>query len=450
MTSTISALASAVMNKTPVPLSPPARTNTIMSTSGGSSPNGQLRAMESDGVLFSVVAKISEALAGVEWRLYRKRPPTGTETRRKEVLRHPALEVWMHPNRHMSRQRLVETFSQHHALVGEAYLVPARITDGGPPVELWPVRPDRMNPVPHPDDFISGYEYAAPSGERVPLGVEDVICIMRPNPNDPYRGLGPVQALMATLDGARYSAEWNRQFFVNGAEPGGVLSVDGSLSDRDFQRLNYQWNEQHKGVSAAHRVAILENGVTWTANSFTRRDMQFAELMEISDDKILRAFGMSKFMIGIIDDVNRASARAAEYVFGRWTLVPALERIKDALNNSFLPLFGAVGENVEFDYVSPVPEDTEAEDNSLATRARAAAELIAAGFYAPEVQESLGLPRMSFGEPGADKERELLIRVLIGAPTLAQVLLPALGIPIDGSPSDSPPGSPTEEEVSGE
>ncbi|MFD9398350.1 phage portal protein [Streptomyces sp. NPDC060011] len=431
MTTTLRALAS-VLARTPVPFAPPVRAGAYLGQNVRST--GQLRSMEADGTLFAVVAKTSESLAGVNWRLFRKSSKPVADDQRVEVTQHQALKVWDRPNEFMSRQRLVETFMQHHLLTGEAWLLGERVTPNGPPTGLWPVRPDRMQPLADHEEFIVGYEYQAPHGERIQLEKSDVICILRPNPNDHFRGIGPVQSVMSHIDAAKYSAEWNRNFFLNSAEPGGVIEVDTQLSDRDFQRLAAQWNEQHRGVSAAHHVAILENGTKWVPNSYTRRDMQFAELMSIGDDKILKAFAFPKFMLGIVDDVNRANAEASEYIFAKWTLVPALERIKDALNNSFLPMFGAAGSGVEFDYDSPVPEDSASEDTSLATRAAAAAELIGAGFYAPEVQEALGLPAMSFGEPNADRDRELIIKVLTGAPTLAPQLLPLLGIEVPAAP----------------
>ncbi len=44
------------------------------------------------------------------------------------------------------------------------------------------------------------------------------------------------------------------------AEPGGIIEVPTPLSDPDFDQLRDRWNEQHRGVANAHRVAILEHG----------------------------------------------------------------------------------------------------------------------------------------------------------------------------------------------
>jgi hypothetical protein len=65
-------------------------------------------------------------------------------------------------------------------------------------------------------------------------------------------------------------------------------------------------------------------------------------------------------MLGLSEEVNRATAQAAEYVFGKWLIVPRLERIKQALNDEFLPLFGPTTKGLEFDYESPVDDDADA------------------------------------------------------------------------------------------
>src|SRR5205814_2930333 len=117
-----------------------------------------------------------------------------------------------------------EACQQHLDLVGETTFV--LNTVGNIILEMWPVRPDRMQPVKDPKAFMSGWMYQGPDGEDVPLELDQVIQIKLPNPGDPYRGRGPVQAVLADIDAARFSADWNRNFFVNGARPGGVIEVD--------------------------------------------------------------------------------------------------------------------------------------------------------------------------------------------------------------------------------
>src|SRR5207247_667199 len=134
------------------------------------------------------------------------------------------------------------------------------------------------------------------------------------NPMDPYRGLSPILSILPDLDTSRYAAEWSRAFFINSAQPGGILQFDQRLSDGQFNELRDRWAEQHKGVANAHRVAILEQG-KWIDRTISQRDMQFVELRGATADRIREAYGISKTAIGDFEDINRASALAAKAWF---------------------------------------------------------------------------------------------------------------------------------------
>ncbi|MFI5524990.1 phage portal protein [Streptomyces platensis] len=398
----------------------------------------ELHAMGSVGTLFAIVNRTAKAVGAIEWKLWRKAASGRTEDR-TEVTSHAALDLWNKPNPFYTQGVFVEAGAQHKLLTGEQWWVVARDERFNIPLELWPVRPDRMEPVPDADRFISGYMYTGPSGEKVALRVEDVLFNRTPHPWDPYRGIGPVQSLLTDLDATRYSAEWNRNFFLNSAEPGGIIEVPSRLGDAQFSELRERWNEQHKGTANAHRVAILEHG-KWVDRKFTQRDMQFAELRSVSREVIREAFGFPKPMLGTSEDVNRANAEAAETMFARWLVVTEARSMRDTLNSQLLPLFGRTAEGLEFDYVNPVPDDEELQAKTLYAKAQSAHELIQAGGYGPEVLAAVGLPAVSFGQPDADPDRELLIRLVTAAPAaLASTILPLLGIEVPPPPAPAAP-----------
>ncbi len=359
----------------------------------------QLRAMGAVGTLFAIVDRSATAASQVNWRLYRK-APSGHHEDRTEITTHPAIDLWNQPNPFYSRQLFVESLQQHMDLVGESDWVIGRHPASPMPLELWLVRPDRIAPVPHATKFISGWLYHGPDGEKVPLESTDVIQVRRPNPLDPYRGMGPVQSILADVDSTRYSAEWNRNFFLNSAEPGGIVEVPERLSDDEFEEHRQRWAEQHQGIAQAHRVAILEGGMKWVERSFNQRDMQFVELRNVSREVIREAFGFPKPMLGATDDVNRANAEAAEVVFSRWFIGPRLDRIKGALNNQLLPLYGKeAARTLEFDYDDPTPESAEQENAERTSKSSAAQVLVAAGWAPAEVLEVVGLPEMTWVGP---------------------------------------------------
>lgn len=357
-----------------------------------------LEAYGSVGTLFAVVSAIAEATAQQDWYMERVSRDTrrmyGQDSpNRVQLLQHPALDLWNTPNPFMSRHDLVEISTQHLKLTGETYWVIATNPLAPTlPLELWPVRPDRMTPVPDRDKFLAGWVYTAPDGEKVPLDTGQVIQTRLPNPLDPFRGMGPVQALLADLDSVRYSAEWNRRFFMNDATPGGIIEMDDDVSDGQFSKIRDRWYDQHRGVSNSHRVAFLQKA-HWVQMAFSPRDMQFTQLRTVSSDAIREAFRIHKAILGQSDDVNRANADAADYQLAKWNVSPTLSRYAGALNSRLLPLYGTPV-TTEFGYCSPVEEDAATEDAHLAAQTGAYATLVGAGVHPDDAAMTVGLAPM--------------------------------------------------------
>lgn len=466
-----------VRNDTPVSYTPSGRSRgfTLPFMTRGDK-TSQMEAYGQVSTLFSIVDRISNAVSQVEWHLWReatgrRSTATGGEVDRTEVTSHAALDLWNNPNPFMDQNQFVETVEQHYELTGEGWMVLGRDPRSKLPLTMWPVRPDRMAPVPHPTKFIAGYVYTSPDGEQVPLGVDDVIYLRRPSPLDPYRGMGPVQAAMVDLESAKAAAEWNRNFFRNSAEPGGIIEVEKRLTDPEFDEMTQRWREQHQGVSNAHRVAVLEQG-KWIERKYTQKDMQFAELRGVSREVIREAFGIHSHMLGISEDVNKANAYAGEASFGRWIVFNRAQRWKNALNNRLLPMFGAT--DVKFDHDRVVPEDREADDRERTSKAQAAQLLRIAGWEPDDILQTVGLPPMRYAEQEADNNlgngaqgdgggdgattdaeaaralAEIVQKIYLGVDKVvtwdeAREVLRAAGAELGDEPQPRPPGAPAED-----
>lgn len=378
--------------ETPIPYT--GRRSSAFGGNAGPSSSNTLARMGQVGTLFAIVNRTSTACAAPDWALYRK-PKDGKpdpQADRDVVAVHAAAKLWAEPNSFYTRADLVETVQQHIDLAGEGFLVVVKA--GKIPIELWPVRPDRMTPRPDPKKYLVGWEYRGPDGEKIPLGHDEVVQLKMPNPQDPFRGMGPVSALLAELDSSQAAVEWNRNFFQNSAQPGGIIEVPEGLSDDDFHEMTSRWNEQHRGVQNAHRVAIIEHGV-WKDRSFSPRDLDFSALRNLSRDAILEGFGISRATLGMTDGVNYAAARAARSQFAELLTVPRLERWKQALNHRLLPMFGATSKGVEFDYESPAEQDPDVENAERTSRVQAAVALLSIPtlrFDPAATLEAFGLP----------------------------------------------------------
>lgn len=396
-----------ILNKngqTPVPYAAPGRYSLAL-FSGQNLQETLMRTYGTAGTVYSIVHLLANSVARPEWHLYRQlkdgrvrytTADAGSD-QRTEVVQHPALDLLNQPNPFQTLYEFVEASQQHIELTGECFWV---LDNSGTnfPVSMWLVSPARMEVIPSPTDYIQGYVYQGPSGEKIPLDIGQVIHTKMPNPLDPYRGLGPIQAVLTNIDGMRYAGEYNRNFFLNNAQPDGVILAPNRLTDSEWDEFNDRWRESHQGVSRAHRVAMLENGMQWVPNTITNRDMEFVQLVEENRDLVREAFGIHKSMLGNSDEVNRANAETAEEVFGQWQLIPRLNRLKNSLNSKLLPLFGTTGSGVEFDYENPLPDNREADNAELVAKATAVQMLVDSGYDPLDAAEAVGLPVMGVVE----------------------------------------------------
>jgi HK97 family phage portal protein len=389
----------ALENRSPVPLSPRSGNSWLVPRHAGSDFTAQMEAYSQDGTLFPIVNRLANATAGQDWRLWKK-AASGLKEDRTPVTSHAVLDLLENPNPFMSRMELMEAGQQHNDLTGETNIVVGFQPGIRYPLDLYPVRPDRLLPQPDPYEFLKGWMYRGPENQKVPLELRELLRFIQPSPLDPYRGMGPVQALLKDIDAQRYGKEWQAAFFANSARPGGVIEIDRRLGDEEFDEMRDRWNEQHRGISKAHRVAIIEHGAKWVETSYSMRDLQFAEMDTVSRDKMLVAYGFPKSMLGIVEDVNRANAEAGEYMFARWLTTPRLERWKGMLNRKLLPLFGdTLNRTHELDYESPVPENGEQAMTELETKSAAVVALVREGFDSAEVLDMVGWPQLTYTAP---------------------------------------------------
>lgn len=374
-------------------------------TSGyGNDTERQIEMYKQNTPLYSAASFNATAVAGITWRLFQTHTGRGRISGpdpRKEVTTHQAIRVWNAPNQFMTGNFFREYSQLLLELTGLVYWVVVR-NAVGIPVTMWPISRGSMVPVPDPEKYLIGYVYLGPLGERIPLQLDEVIPLQMVDPSDPLGGVAPAQPLMTDLDSAKMTAEFRRNYFANSANPGGIIQIeqDTNLSDEEFYELSERWAEQHRGVRNAHRVALIERG-KWIQNDNSLKDLMLVELRQDDRNTVYEGYRVPKSMIGVTEDVNRANAEAAEYVYSKYQLVPKLTRIRDALNVRFLPMFSsAANGEYTWDYDNPVPEDWQVDAQTTTANANAAVALINVGFDPEGTLNAMSLPSIPWkGRP---------------------------------------------------
>ncbi len=255
------------------------------------------------------------------------------------------------PNRHVTGYDLWEHTVTCLELAGNAYWEIERDA-AGRPVAIYPLRPDFVRIVPDVRDYVRGYLYEV-NGRSVALAPDDVIHFRYFNPLDEYYGLGPLAAARHGIIADSYAVAYNTSFFRNGARPQGILETERSLSDDTLRRLRAQWEEAHRGLGRAHRVAILEEGLTYRPLSLSPQDMEFFKQRRISREEICAAFKVPPAIVGLFEYANYANAQQQERFFWAHTILPKTrkleQRLRVALDHQLRALVDGSGWRVQFD-----------------------------------------------------------------------------------------------------
>ena len=328
--------------------------------------------------LRAVTGRIAQAMAATDWQLYAVRKPqqravknaflqraSGTVRRKAlnemvenenadQILDHPMLDLLHDGNPHHTGVQLWRLTSASLDLVGEVYWLLQR-NGVGAPAAIWPIPPTWVleTPAPGRDTYRINFK-----GRYAEVPASEILCLNDPNPADPYgRGTGLAAALGDELATDEYAAKIVRQFFLEGARPDFMIWPKDSqmgLDPAELKRFQNDWLNRHQGYARAWRpyMAGQEMGIHEFDKDFGK--MQMVELRQFERDTIIQTYGMPPEMLGQIENSNKATITAAEYIFTRWVLTPRLELLRSILQERLVPEFD---DRLVIDYVSPVPED---------------------------------------------------------------------------------------------
>ncbi|MBX7481476.1 phage portal protein [Qipengyuania qiaonensis] len=263
-------------------------------------------------------------------------------------------------------QPLPEVLAAQLALHGNAYV--QIVKDGaGLPIELYPLRPERVQVVAGEDGWPAAYRYIlADRTIALPLEDEDgwpeVIHLKGFHPSDDHYGAGCLAAAAPAVAIHNAASEWNRALLANAARPSGALVLGGGdaggLTGEQFERLKAELHSAFQGHGNAGRPMLLEGGLDWKAMSLSPADMDFATLKAAAARDIALAFGVPPMLLGLPGDNTYANYREANRALWRLTLLPLAAKILNGLHAGLADWF-AEGPTVDLDRVPALAEDRE-------------------------------------------------------------------------------------------
>jgi len=283
--------------------------------------------------VYSCVYRIATQAAGVPLKLYRKKKKDGQVTM-DEITDHPILTLLDTVNPFMSGCDLIEATLTYEELSGNAYWL-LDMFIGGKPTEIYPLNPHKVKIAPSATEYVAGYKYSIGGGQAIDIEKAAILHFKYFNPVDEYYGLSPLSAGRIAVDTQVYSDTYNRNFFINSAEPRGALVTDQELSQPQRDRIVAAWMNMHRGVANAHKTALFEGGAKWEAIGITQKDMEFVSSKKMTREDILGVFGVPPSLVGVFEYANYANTREQQKIFWVNTMMPKLSKV-EAVINSFL------------------------------------------------------------------------------------------------------------------
>jgi len=240
------------------------------------------------------------------------------------------------PNPEMTSMEYREIMVGHIILWGNSYSQIIR-NKAGQVMELWPLRPDRMQVS--RDNTKPGkpkrYLYTLADGTHQPFLQQEILHI----PGFGFDGLvgyskitlakQAIAILMAT-------EQFTGSFFANDARPGVVLEYPQKLSDKALDNIITSWNLSYQGAGRRSKVAVAEEGVKVTEIGLPNADAEFVQTKQFGLEEICRIFRIPPHKVQhlVRATLNNIEQLGIEYVTD--CLRPLLVKIEQRTNMQLL------------------------------------------------------------------------------------------------------------------
>lgn len=285
--------------------------------------------------VYACVRILSETIASLPLHVYRY-----TEGGKTKDTEH-ALYTLLHdePNPDMTSFVFRETLMSHLLIWGNAYSQILR-DRSGQVIGLYPLLPDQMSV--HRSEkgklyyVYNRYEEDNPNFQEkgsIVLSQEEVLHI----PGLGFDGLigySPIALAKNAVGMTLACEEYGASFFGNGANPGGVLEHPGIL--KDPAKVRDSWNAVYQGTRNAHKVAVLEEGMSYKQIGIPPEEAQFLETRKFQINEIARLFRIPPHMVGDLEKSSFSNIEQQSLEFVKYTLDPWVVRFEQALKKSLL------------------------------------------------------------------------------------------------------------------
>jgi len=313
-----------------------------------------------------------------------------------EIVTHPFLNLLDRMNDIRTKHEVFKETQQFIDLTGNGYWQ-LDFDVSGLPSAIWLMPSQNVRILESRSQFIAGYSFGPnPSSlaQSQFLPYENVVHFRRPNPADPYYGMGCLQAAFKAFDLSEAAKDYNIALNRNMGVPSiiatfkDITSTDGNINK--FKRL---FQKQLVGVEKSGGVFVTTGDMDIKVVGETMREMAYLDGKKWSRKEIIAAFSVGEALLEV-DNVNRANAEAASVTFEKEAILPRLMLKEAVMNKRIIPYYGE--DRIFCAYDNNIPQDSQFELNK-------ATQTFTTGItQRNESRAMINLPPLSAEEGGED------------------------------------------------
>jgi hypothetical protein len=182
--------------------------------------------------------------------------------------------------------------------------------------------------------------WTLPDGNVMEIKPRDIVHFNGYDPTNPLMGLSPIETLRGMLAEEAAGSAYRRAYYNNVSRVEGVITRPQGApkwSPEQKQAFREQWQMRYAGPSNAGGVPVLEDGMTFTATSYSPRDSQFTEARKLSREEVARAYHVPLPMVGILDHATFSNIREQHKNLYQDCLGPWLTMLQEEFERQLLP-----------------------------------------------------------------------------------------------------------------
>lgn len=300
--------------------------------------NAVVHGLRKNEVIYACLQTKSNAVASIRLRVMDR----ATE---QEIVEHPLRKLFERPNPFYGEFDLWRMLLLHRDLCGISYWEKLR-NSMKQVVQLWPLRPDWVQPIRSSSNYIDGYKYGdsgTTEDQKRTLAVEDVMVFKNWDPMDLYGPLSPIAVAARTGDVDNALTDLTKLILEKGGIPPAVLTVQGVLDDGAITDIQRRWQMRYGGSTKWTTPAVLEHGATYQKVGMDFQEMGMESMDYRSEARICMVLDVPPILIHALVGLRRSTFNNFESTRKAWwtdSLQPMFKNIADTAGNDLLPEFG--------------------------------------------------------------------------------------------------------------